>query len=40
MIEFGGIVVIGCALAMAAYGLVQQTLARPIALIHAALDAG
>jgi hypothetical protein len=36
-IEFTGVVVIGCALAVTAYGMVEQTLARPMALIRNAL---
>ena len=37
MVEFVGVVLIGSTLAAAAYGLVEQALARPMALIHAAL---
>ena len=36
-IEFAGVVVIGCALAITAYRMVEQSLARPMAMIHAAL---
>ena len=36
-IEFTGVVVIGCALAITAYGMVEQMLARPMAMIRAAL---
>jgi len=36
-IEFIGVVMIGTTLAATAYGMVEQALARPMALIHAAL---
>jgi hypothetical protein len=35
--EFFGVVATGCVFAAAAYGMVEQTLARPLALIEAAL---
>jgi hypothetical protein len=37
MVEFVGVVLIGSVLAAAAYGLVEQALARPMAMIQAAL---
>jgi hypothetical protein len=35
--EFFGVIAMGCVFAAMAYGMVEQTLARPLALIEAAL---
>jgi hypothetical protein len=37
LIEFVGVVLIGCTLAVTAYGAIEQVLAPPLAMIHAAL---
>jgi hypothetical protein len=37
MLEFFGVVAIGCVVAASAYGMVQQALAHPMAMIRAAL---
>ena len=37
MVEFAGVVVVGCTLAASAYGMIEQAFARPLAMIHSAL---
>jgi hypothetical protein len=37
MIEFVGVVAAACTLAASAYGMVEQALATPMAMIHTAL---